>query len=196
MEATTTKPAAAANILKIKKVRLSFPDLFEATQYQGTGPFNYSATFLLPTGHPDIPKVNAAIKAAAVGKWGKKADATLAGILGNSQKCCWVDGNTKAYGGYADSWALSSKRAQDRGRPVVIDADTSPLTAADNKPYAGCWVNATVEIYAQDNNYGKGIRCVLRGVQFVKDGEAFSAAVPVSADEFDAVEEDEEDSLV
>jgi hypothetical protein len=176
---------AENNIIKLKGVRLSFPDLFEAKQYQGQGPFNYSATFLFPAGHPQIQVIEAEIKRAAQEKWNKDAAKNLAAIRGNSQKCCWIDGNTKSYDGYAGHWALSAKRGQDRGRPVVIDTDKSPLTQADGRPYAGCWVNASVEVYCQDNSFGKGIRCTLRGVQFLRDGETFSAAVPLSEDEFD-----------
>jgi hypothetical protein len=49
-------------------------------------------------------------------------------------------------------------------------------------------VNGTVEVWAQDNKFGKGIRATLRGVQFVKDGDAFSAGTPVSEDDFDEIE--------
>ncbi|MNP74169.1 hypothetical protein D3C76_1710040 [compost metagenome] len=31
-----------------------------------------------------------------------------------------------------------------------------------------------VDIWAQDNSYGKRINAQLQGIQFVKDGEAFS----------------------
>ena len=35
-------------------------------------------------------------------------------------------------------------------------------------------MNAIVELWAQDNNYGKRINASLAGVQFAKDGEAFA----------------------
>lgn len=185
--------------IKILNARLSFPDLFEAVQYQGQGPHNFGASFLGSdtdgakvvledgTALPFKTGLDRAIEAVAKDAWGAKAGAHLQAVRGNAQKCCLVDGNTKAYDGYADKWALSAKRAQDKGRPLVIDQQKNPLVAADGKPYAGCYVNATVEIWAQDNSYGKGIRATLVGVQFVRDGDAFGGGSAPSADDFDEI---------
>lgn len=185
-------------IVQLKDVRLSFPDLFEAKQFEGQGPFSYRGAFLQsedqkvylqqadkswkPT---TMAKV---IEAVATEAWKAKAGAILKTLDGNPQKICWYDGNLKEYDGYADNFVLSSSRGQDKGRPLVMDRDKSPLTEKDGKPYAGCYVNATVEVWAQDNKYGKGIRATLRGVQFVRDGDAFSAGTPVNDDEFDEIE--------
>ncbi len=167
----------------LRNVRLSFPDLFQAVQYQGEGPFNYRAQFLIPEGSAMMKEVNAAIKAAAVEKWGAKADAILKAAPASKAGYCFADGNTKEYDGYAGHWALSATRAMDKGRPLIINTDKSPLAAEDGKPYAGCYVNATVDIWAQDNKFGKTMRCQLLGVQFAKDGESFSGGM--SADESD-----------
>ena len=169
--------------------RLSFPDLFEAVQYQGQGPFNYRASFLIDPSHPCKAQIDAAIQAVAKEKWAAKAPQVLAGIVGNSQKCCFVDGNTKAYDGYAGTWALTATRPQEKGRPLVLDQAKQPLVAADGKPYAGCYVNASVEFWAQDNSYGKAVRCTLLGVQFARDGDAFTAGAPASPDDFEALAE-------
>ena len=40
-----------------------------------------------------------------------------------------------------------------------MDRDRSPLTEKDSKPYAGCYVNAKLQLWTQDNQHGKGIRC-------------------------------------
>ena len=71
-----------------------------------------------------------------------------------------------------------------------------PLTAADGRPYAGCYVIANVELWAQDNNYGKRINASLRGVQFLRDGDAFSGGGAASEDEFDEVEGSDAGDLV
>lgn len=185
-------------IVQLKNVRLSFPDLFEAVQFEGKGPFSYRASFLQSEDQkvylqqPDKswkPTTMAAVIATvAKEKWGAKADAVLKGIQGNNQKFCWTDGDAKDYDGYQGNYCLSASRGQDKGRPIVMDTDKSPLTAADGKPYAGCFVNATVEIWPQDNSFGKGMRATLRGVQFFKDGDAFSAGTPVSEDDFEVVD--------
>jgi hypothetical protein len=54
-------------------------------------------------------------------------------------------------------------------------------------------VNASIELWCQDNNYGKRINASLRGVQFLKDGEAFAGGGVANADEFDDLAADEID---
>ena len=168
--------------VKLKHVRLSFPDLFQAVEYQtGDGKPRFNATFLIEPGSENDKAIRAAIKAAATETWAAKAPAMLKQFEGNSLKYCYLDGDTKEYDGYAGVWYLS---AHNKTRPLVIDRDKTPLTAADGKPYAGCYVNASVEIYAQ-NNENKGIRASFNGVQFVADGDAFGGGAPASPEEFE-----------
>lgn len=179
----------------LKNVRLSFPDLQHATQYQGKGPFNYGATFLVPTGSALAKEIDAAIKTVATEKWPKKAEAYLKEIMPDKKACCWIDGDRREYDGYAGNWSLAAKRKQDKGPPMVLDADRSPIFKEDRgyypgkegRIYAGCYVNASVEIYAQDNDSGRGIRCELLGVQFFRDGDSFGGGTPPSADDFEDV---------
>jgi hypothetical protein len=185
-------------IVKLLNARLSFPDLFTAVQFEGAGPFSYRAAFLQPEDQPVMLQqadkswkkttMGKVIEAVASEAWKAKAAAILKTLEGNPQKCCWYDGNIKEYDGYEGNFVLSASRGQDKGRPLIVDNDKAPLTESDGKPYAGCYVNGTVEIWAQDNKFGKGIRATLRGVQFVKDGDAFSAGTPVSDDDFDEID--------
>lgn len=168
-------------------VRLSFPDIFEATQYEGKGAFRYNASFLIVPGGENDKRVQAAIKEAADEKFGKKAAAMLEGIRGNSNKMCYVKGDLKEYDGYQGMLVLSAHRKQEAGRPLVIDGNKQPLAAADGKPYAGCFVNASLDIYGQDGQ-NSGIRCGLKGIQFSRDGDAFSGSRVASPDEFETVE--------
>ena len=180
--------------MKIKiNGRLSFPALFEAEQYQGQGDFSYAATFLIKEGSDSDKVVRDAIKQVATDKWKDKTPGVLKGLHNNKQLCCYYDGDIVGKDGYDGMMVLSAKRKQADGRPDVRDRDATPLTEKDGKPYAGCYVVGIVEIWAQDNNYGKGIRAQLLGVQFVKDGEAFSKASKATDDDFaDLGVEDEE----
>ncbi|WP_244126983.1 ssDNA-binding protein, partial [Xylella fastidiosa] len=63
--------------------------------------------------------------------------------------------------------------------------DRTPLAAQDGRPYAGCYVNANIELWAQDNNYGKRINASLGGVQFLRDGEAFAGGGVASVEDFE-----------
>lgn len=175
--------------LKLNNVRLSFADLFEAVQFDGKGDFYFGCQLLVPEGDPQKKLIDDAVAAVAKDKWGAKGAATLATLEGNPQKICWIDGKKREYEGYAGNWALSTKRNQSKGRPLVLDGQKNPIVAADGKVYSGCYVNASVEFWAQDNGYGKGVRCTLLGVQFFRDGDAFTAGSPASPDDFEALAE-------
>jgi hypothetical protein len=71
-------------------------------------------------------------------------------------------------------------------------AHAEQVADADGVIYAGCYVHASVEIYAYDSpKWGRRINAVLRGVKFCADGEGFGGSTAASADEFGA--DDEED---
>jgi hypothetical protein len=172
----------------LQNVRLSFPDLFEPVQYQGKGAFRYNASFLVEPGSDNDKKIRTAIKEAATEAYGAKAAIQLKGMENNSNKYCYMDGNLKEYDGYADMMCLSAHRNQTQGAPAVVDRNKDvKLTAADGKPYAGCYVNASVEIYAQKGE-NPGIRASLIAVQFRADGDAFAGA-RASADDFEDLSE-------
>lgn len=181
--------------IKLINVRLSFPDLFKAGEYEGNR--NYGATFLVDPDSANHKVIMDAIKAVGEEAWKAKAPAILkAALASDGQKVCYWDGNLKEYEGYEGMMALRATRGEAKGRPMVIDADKSPLVEADGKPYAGCYVNASVELWAQDNKFGKTVRCTLLGVQFAKDGDAFSAGSVASEDDFDDLGVGNEEALV
>lgn len=168
--------------VKLSNVRLTFPQLFEPKTVNGEGKPAFSASFLLDPTHPDLKTVNAAIEAVAKEKWGAKADTVLKTARA-SDKVCLHNGDSKAeYAGYEGNFFISARNAT---RPLVIDADKSQLTEQDGKPYAGCYVNASIDVWAQDNNYGKRINASLSGVQFYRDGDAFVGGGAASSSDFD-----------
>ena len=86
-----------------------------------------------------------------------------------------------------------SIKASSTKRPIVIDRDKSPLTEDDNRIYAGCRVNAVIELWAQNNNYGKRINASLLGVQFFKNDEPFADGGKGSLSDFEAFGEETAD---
>lgn len=180
--------------LKIKGARLAFPALFEPTAFNAGDPLKFQAAFLIPPDHPSVKEVTDACWAVAQEKWGAKAKEIYAGLQ-KSDKIAIHDGDTKSsFEGYAGNMFINSSNAV---KPTVRDLDgKTDLEPADGKPYAGCYVVGHIEIWAQDNKYGKRINASLRGVQFYKDGDAFSGSPPASDDEFDELEGGDADSLV
>jgi hypothetical protein len=160
---------------KLSNVRLSFPDLFKAKSVKQDDEPKYGAAFLLDKEeHADqIKEIRELLWEMAMAGFGGKDKATEL-IQKGKLHMCLHEGSDKDYDGYDKTnmfISTSSKR-----RPQVIAPDRSPLVEEDGKPYAGCFVNAVVRFWIQDNNFGKRINAELLGVQFAKDGEPFGAA--------------------
>lgn len=175
--------------IRLSNVRLAFPVLFEAKTVNGEGKPAFSASFLLDPADPQVQAINNAIEQVAKEKWGARADAILK-QLRSQDKTALHDGDIKSnYEGFAGRMYVS---ARSTARPLVIDKDKTPLTERDGRPYAGCYVNASIDLWAQDNNYGKRINASLRGVQFLRDGDAFAGGGAATEDEFDDVATDDD----
>ena len=170
--------------VKLSNVRLAFPALWEAKTVNGEGKPAFSATFILGKDHPAIADLQKAIVEVAKEKWGEKWGDVVKSLKA-TDKLALHDGDGKAqYAGFAGNLYVS---ARNEARPLVLGADKSQLTAADGVIYAGCFVNAVVDVWAQDNGYGKRVNASLSGVQFFADGEAFAGGGVASADDFEAV---------
>ena len=63
--------------------------------------------------------------------------------------------------------------------------DKTQLNPDDGVMYAGCYVNAVLDIWAMDNKFGKRICATLSGAQFFKDGDAFTGGAPATEADFD-----------
>lgn len=183
--------APTSEVIRLENVRLSFPKLFKAEAFQEGQEKKFQATGLLdPSDASHAAKIKE-IKQAA-GALLKEAGLTSHELDG----VCFGDGNKKVKKtkdgkvvreGYENMFYVS---VNNTTRPAVANRRGEPVSEGDpGCPYAGCYVNITLTLWVQDNQYGKRINGNLRGVQFVKDGEAFGNA-PVSVDsEFEALED-------
>jgi hypothetical protein len=172
-------------ITKITNVRIAFcQNLFVPGTFAGqeNGDKKYSSTFLLPKSDEQVKAINAVIMNVAVEKWAAKGAKILDDLRKNG-RVCMRDGDEKdQYDGFAGCMSIN---ASNKLAPKVLDRDRGILSKDNGKPYAGCYVNASIDIWAQDNQWGKRINATLRGVQFLKDGDAFVGSGPVTDEEFD-----------
>lgn len=179
--------------VKLNNVRLAFPALFQPKTVNGEGEPRYSAAFPLKPGTENAKALDAAVKAVAAAKWGAKSTAILAELESKGRvayKKSPLSKDGEAYTGFEGMHTLN---ASNKARPTIVDRDRSPLVEADGKPYAGCYVVAIVELWAQDNSWGKRINATLKGVQFFADGEAFAGGVSASTSDFEDLSVDEAD---
>lgn len=188
--------------LMLPGVRCSFltlgdPEYFGGQKQKASDKRRWSATGLVPNGSELQKKINMLIEQCAAEKWEKKAATILANIRSDPKASCFTDGARKDYEGYAGHWALTAHRNEDKGRPLVLDTDKSPIYMPSGelyqgkagRIYSGCYVNLHVEFWAQDNTNGKAIRATLLGIQRFKDGDAFSGGTAPTEDAFGEITE-------
>lgn len=168
------------NRICLKNVRLSFPSVFNKEVFEGKEG-KFAATFL-------ISKKDVKLK--------KELDERIAKVIAEakvriaSDKICLKDGDDSTLEGYEGHYSL---KASNKKRPLVLDKDKSVLTEEDDKIYAGCYVNAVIDFWVQNNAFGKKVNANLYAIQFAKDGERFGNSGPSSdelVDDFDDLSEE------
>lgn len=177
--------------VKLKKVRLSYPKLFVAEYFdeRNQGTKRYSASFHIEkTDVQTLNVIKATIFDGMKAAFGAKAAAMLDAFKADKGKYCLKDGdktlNKKGEPIAPGCFVLSAHRQEKDGRPGVFDRNRMPLDEKAGRPYAGCYVNASVDFWVQEGQYA-GVRCSLLGVQFAEDGEAFGGAPAASQDDFE-----------
>jgi hypothetical protein len=180
---------------RLDDVRCDWPELFKGKQFKtGEGKFRCGAKLLVRNDHPQFKAVEDAIEKAAALKWKEKAPAILKSIRSKGDVCFRdTASNPKAPSGYEDCFELSANcqggdTEPECVKPTVYDARRNKVTDPNQNPiYRGCYVNAVVEIYA-DDRYSTGVFCKLVGIQFRRDGDAFGSA-PARPDDFEEMTE-------
>ena len=182
--------------IRLPNTRAAFVNVFQARAVNSGDEPRFSCSFIFPG--PDLvvdykegdtwhkgASLRELIDRVGQEKWGAKWP-QIKKELETKDRTCLHDGDGKAqYDGFEGNWYVSSS---SKTRPDVRDADRTPLTPTDGRPYAGCYVTGIVDLWAQDNQYGKRINAGLAGIQFVRDGDAFSGGRPADEDDYDDVE--------
>jgi hypothetical protein len=169
----------------IRDVRLAFPNLWKESAPRGGGEKAFSASFLMPKTHKQLGELRAALKSVAKEKWANKSDAVYK-ALEQGDKLCLHNGDAKSeYEGFEGNLFISSR---SKVRPSTWDQSRNETTEADGLIYSGCFVDVSLELWAQDNDFGKRINAQLRGVQFRRKGDAFAGgAKAADANEFEEI---------
>lgn len=172
--------------LFLEEQRLAFAQyIFTAGAVSAGDKENYSCKLLFPKTnkklHAHLLQVEEDVARA---KWptlsDEKLEKRLEVIRANGDGLV-KDGDLKPdWAGFEDNWYINTSRRSEQGKPTIIDRNQSPLSAGDGKPYAGCYVNGHVDVWVQDNTFGKKLNAELLGLQFVRDGDAFGGGKPAS----------------
>lgn len=142
--------------------RLSFPSLFEKTQFEDGEP-KFSCVLLFPRG-ADLKVLYEAAKQKAVEEWGSKA-------LSMNVHMPFRDQGDKALAGYEKGAVFLT--ANTKQRPGVVGPNARPIEDQE-QIYPGCWVLATIRPFAYDRKAKKGVSFGLQNVMKLADDEPFA----------------------
>lgn len=180
------KQINAEGVLTLKRVRLSFPHLFQARGYQGdeSNPKFSAGLMIANADKENLDALKIAIQNAKAEKW-------PGGVpkLGEDRSCV-KSGDDSADERKHGHMILTANSTR---RPAVYRRDKSVATESDNVIYGGVYADVKVVIWAMDNKFGKRICCDLKAVRSHEDGDTFGTSVQVKADDFDDLQDPDSD---
>lgn len=175
--------------VNLKKVRIAWFYGFEKAEPMKDEKPSYRVEILIDKDdHKNIAKLDEAALAVmtealksekAAEKWLKRES----GLEGNISKDCAIkDGDerdTEDENYEHKIWLRAKSYKQPRiqtseGEDTQDGEEDLEGNDLEGKvPYSGCYANVSVELWGQNNDNGKGLRCNWLGVRFVEDGDAF-----------------------
>ena len=177
-----------SDIIYLSNVRVSFPQLVEpkkTTNEKGEVRTAWSADFILPPDSQQYKQVMQQYMTLASEKWKERAQTIMQMIQADRKSRCYGNGAEKVnkttllpYDGYEGNAYVS---AISNRQPQMIQPNGQPVDASNSMAYqaiargvyGGCYVNAAIRLWLQENTHGRGVRCDLVAIQFSEDGDAF-----------------------
>lgn len=168
----------------------------------GDGEPAWGGKFPIDPKSPYVKQIEDAMLAEAKALWKDDGKSVLE-MLKEDKKVCFErkpyksKKNGEVYNGFEGKFTLGTRTSVNKAQPTVFKDSVDPLTdekiivpvegnaARERLIYDGCIVDAKVEVWTQQNKFGRRINCSLLGVKFVGDGEHFGGGSgPASADDF------------
>lgn len=148
--------------IKLNNVVISFPSLFKKANYKGTE-LKYEGTFILDKieHKQEISQIQKEIDRII------NEDFKTTRAKFKDDKICLKDGDYSENDAFAGKFTI---KATNNDKPLTIDSNKNEILEKDNPFYSGAIVNAVIDLWKMDNEYGKKILANLYGVQFIKDG--------------------------
>ena len=190
--------------LILKNVRMAFPEIWEPKAFSASdkGDPACSAKFIIDKNDPQLALIKETLKKVAIEKWADKAKDML-GVLQAKGDIFFHDGATMAeYDGFAGNFYVGARnkarpkvvaKQRFQGKPVELNANGDAFVDGVKvnvpfkvtAPYSGCYVNVSMDVWAQANDFGKRINAKLLAIQFEADGAAFGGGEGFASADFD-----------
>lgn len=175
----------------VRNVRLSYEHIFQPSAMDSKSTPKYSAEFIIPKDHPDLPALKRAVLEVGREKFPQAIAPNKPWPMGYTCALKDADKDTDNNGVLLAEKNPSAKgcyilKTQSSRRPITVDRRKAQVTEADGIIYSGCYVNVSAAVDGYEyERIKKGVTCYLNGVQFVEDGEPFGAD---ATNDFDALD--------
>ena len=169
--------------LVLGKHRVTYVHVKEPKAFDEDSTPKYSATILIPYEHPDVAKIQAAIKAA----YDANSQSLFKGMPMTSPKFWnplrdgaeWLEEHPEATE-YEGHYFI---KAASKSQPAVFDQDGQDVIDLDELAYSGAYMRSVIQAYPF-NNKSKGVGFFLNSLKFMEHGERLSGFT-ASADEYE-----------
>lgn len=184
----------------VKKLRLvtpefraSHPHVFKPTSVKPGEDPSYSIEMLFDKKTTKLSDFQRVVKEAAVQKWGANQKDWPTPL-----KMPYRDGD-KPYGKkkevkeeHKGMWVIRASSKAEYYKPYVVGKDPEIKLTSESEFYPGCYARAAIKAHAYTFADKDGVKFVLDGVQFIRDGEALGGK-PRAEDTFGIIEGDDGD---
>lgn len=175
-------------------LRIAYPAVYEprAMPNDPNSKPAYGGKLIVKPGGANHKKIVEAMRQVAREhpKYGASWESILEDLI-KKERVCFIEGpykdkDGKPRDGFEGNYYLSMRN--EKLKPTAKNKYNQDVAEGHpGAPYPGCHVHAAVDIWAQDNSYGRRINCSLQGVMFAADGPAFGGGRPADDNTFAAV---------
>ena len=170
-------------------LRLAFPAIYEprAMANDANSKPAYGGKLIVnPDGKNDKLISDALLKVAEE-KWPGKGKQVLDKLTADGKVCYvqgpYLDKDGEPRDGFEGNYYLSCR--SEKLKPTTKNRFNQTVGESDpGAPYPGSHIHAAVDIWAQDNSFGRRINCTLQGAMFASDGPAFGGGRPATDNTF------------
>lgn len=187
--------------------RASYCHLFKPSEVKkGSGKLYYSIEMLFPKATTELSVFQKPLLLAAKAKWGAKenwpAKLKMPYRDGDVPKLNLKTKKREVKPEHVGMWVVKASTDAQYSRPHVVGKDPDVPLENEKQFYAGCYARAGVKAHAYEASEDVvGLKFILDGVQFVKDGKPLGGRRPASemfgviegdsgSDEFGSFDED------
>lgn len=183
-------------------LRIGFAALWKPEAFADGDPA-FQAAVIVPPTHKVVKLIDKTYLALATAdkKWGNgdatKAQKMIDACMKDRKKSAWqkeeyANDEGTVYDGFDDAFYIRARNPDVQ--PLLLDMNAEEVTrGATGAPYGGCFANVQVDLWLQANTFGKALRCKLLGVQFVRDGDAFTGGARADKSDFKSLAVNDED---